>query len=690
MGYGFSGDYLPPRTTWPPNPLAYGDSLQTARLGQVGWLQSVRDVGMQYDNTYDNRIDFSTGGPVTDNVKVFIALRQNKSHTKIPVATPDLDQQLMSSLVYKPTVSDKYKLTWNYNRSSETYFSSSYRYWLFDPNLSTSQRLSNSSHYGFDWNHIFSQATFGHVRLNMLQIKNQELIALLDEGQFTADYSLEANWRDLTGPSAHRVGRLFDDGGEDVTTTYSAQGNVTSQINNSNMIKIGSQFSYFEVDVDRFQNRTGESDIRLLEFEVNPWEGSLFTQDKMEFEGMIANMGLRMDFYQLNTDYYSDIYAPLRNPGYDPDLPYLDRGPYYSQDLAAKSESKLYTKLQPRIGVSFPVDETTVFHLNYGTFSQRPNFNQLFYNQITWNKDGVVNPERNAYDKIPGSTMSEAVRALTLMYYYTNDEKYAQKAISLLRTWFLDDETKMHPHLDYGQFVPGRSTGRSLGIIESRNFVFLTDYEKILQSSPYWTLEDHREFKQWMRDFLAWLLTSELGQEEQRRTNNHGSWCDYQLLALSQYCDQPEIGKSILSNFYETRLEEQIDEKGRQPEELTRTKSFNYSVFNLDALINIMTLAENYSRVDDHHEEISATLKAAIDFVLPYALGEKEWEYKQITGIDGSSEKMIYLVKYAYATWGDTRYAQALQSLVAKYPESIHILTVKIETPMSAHKYEQR
>lgn len=405
MGYGFSGQYLPPRTTWPPNPLSFADSIQIARLGQVSWLQSVRDVGLQYDNTFDNRLDFSTGGPITNHVKVFVALRQNTSYTIIPTQNPDLDRQLMSSLVYNPNPSDKFKLTWNYNTSRETYFSSSYQYWLFDPTLSTSQRLSASTQLGIDWNHIFNESTFGHLRVNSLGIKDQELVNLLDEGDITTDYSKNSSWTDLTGPSNHRVGRISNDSGEDQTKTYTIQGDLTSQVNNSNMLKFGVQMSYYDVNVDRLYNRDGDADIRILNFTVNPYEGALFAQDKMEFEGMIANAGLRLDFYQLNTEYFADIYGPLRNPNYDPTLPYLDRGPYYSRELAAREKSKLFYKLQPRIGVSFPVDETTVFHLNYGTFSQRPNFNQLFYNQITKNNEIEIlgNPrlkaeETNAYD----------------------------------------------------------------------------------------------------------------------------------------------------------------------------------------------------------------------------------------------------------------------------------------------------
>ncbi|MEA3288357.1 MAG: TonB-dependent receptor [Candidatus Marinimicrobia bacterium] len=405
LGYGFGSIYLPPRTTWPPNPLSFSDSIQLARLGQVAWLQSVRDVGLQYDNTFDNRLDFSTGGPVAENIKMFVAVRQNRSYTRIPTQNPDTDRQLMSSLVYRPTVSDKYKLSWNYNKSSQTYFSSSYRYWLFDPALATSQRLSKSTQLGLDWNHVVNPSTFWHLRFSTLELMNEELLALLAEDQFVTDYMKSSNWVDLVGPSAHRVGRMNDDGGRDITTTYAAQADITSQIDPANMLKGGIQFNYYDIVVDKMYNRYGEADIRYLSFTGNPFEGAIFAQDKMEFEGMIANVGMRLDFYQLNTDFYADLYAPLRNPNYDPTLPYLDRGPYYSRDLAATEHSQVYWKLQPRIGVSFPVDETTVFHLNYGTFSQRPNFNQLFYNQITQNNEIEIlgNPrlkpeETNAYD----------------------------------------------------------------------------------------------------------------------------------------------------------------------------------------------------------------------------------------------------------------------------------------------------
>jgi outer membrane receptor protein involved in Fe transport len=76
----------------------------------------------------------------------------------------------------------------------------------------------------------------------------------------------------------------------------------------------------------------------------------------MEFEGLIANVGLRWDLWNPNTSYYTDMFAP--SPEGQEDAPSINR-------------------LQPRVGVSFPVTDRTVFHLNYGAFLQRPSFQYL-------------------------------------------------------------------------------------------------------------------------------------------------------------------------------------------------------------------------------------------------------------------------------------------------------------------------
>lgn len=383
-GYGFSL-YTPAAdlSQWPPYFPTYEDTLRIAELGQISWLQSVRDIGLEYNNTIDHRFDFTIGGPITDNLKLFFAGRQNVVYPKIPTPYPDIEQQVMGSLVYRPNINNKIKLSLVHDFQLENNLGSQWRRWMFDRTLSVAHVRQRSRQYGFEWEYILSHATFLNVRLRVLDLLTQDRIELLQEGEYIVDYSSNLNWVDYTGPSSHRVSRPQDDRGDQETTTYSLQTYLTSQINHNNLLKAGLQFYYFDVDVEKEMNISNLGSYRDVSFNVNPYEGALFFQDKMEFEGLIANLGLRLDFYDLNVEYYADQYAPLRNPFYDPTKPYLERGQYYDPDLAARERTKLYVRLQPRIGISFPVSETAVFHLNYGTFTQRPNLNQIFYNQVT-------------------------------------------------------------------------------------------------------------------------------------------------------------------------------------------------------------------------------------------------------------------------------------------------------------------
>src|SRR5438132_787860 len=130
-------------------------------------------------------------------------------------------------------------------------------------------------------------------------------------------------------------------------------------------------------------------------------------------------------------------------------------------------------------------------------------------------RDGERNPEiRRDYDASRWGALSSAVGTLALAYYFSDDEKYAERAARLLRVWFLDPGTRMNPNLRYGQRIPGIAEGRGAGIIETRSLVGLVDAIGMLERSPAWTHTAAGGMRSWMSAYLQWLRTSEIGKEE--------------------------------------------------------------------------------------------------------------------------------------------------------------------------------
>ncbi|MBR6998558.1 MAG: alginate lyase family protein, partial [Prevotella sp.] len=262
------------------------------------------------------------------------------------------------------------------------------------------------------------------------------------------------------------------------------------------------------------------------------------------------------------------------------------------------------------------------------------------------NRDGLSNPELDKYDRNRLSEMTSAVTTLSLAWYFTDREAYAQKATELLRTWFLNRATRMNPHLRYAQMVPGVNGGRGrcYGLIDSYSFVEMLSAVKLLEQSKAFTRRDAQQLKAWFAQLLQWMLTSEQGIEESRQANNHSVAYDVQLLSYALYTDNQQVARQLTDSFPSRRLQQQIAPDGSQPHELWRTLAFGYSEYNLQHCIDFCQLARQASTMPT-----LATLEKAADYLAQY-LGKdvQAWPHQQISDWEGKQQE---LCRDLYRLW---------------------------------------
>lgn len=292
-------------------------------------------------------------------------------------------------------------------------------------------------------------------------------------------------------------------------------------------------------------------------------------------------------------------------------------------------------------------------------------------------KDGEVNPEIFEFtDKQQLVQMSLAVKLTSLAYFLTDDKKFAEYAANILKIWFIDDETRMNPNFNFGQAVPGIAEGRPVGIIEARHFTEVIDAVGLIKDSKCWNEQIDAKIKTWFEKYFIWITSSDLGREESRAHNNHGSWYDVQVASIALFLGKTETAERILNESKLKRIASQIENDGSQPNELVRTRSLSYSAFNLEALFSLAELGKQVN-VDlwNYTSAEGASLKKAFDFLLPYFLKEKKWPYSQIRAFE--DDRIYELLLLASNNFIGDEYGRIADDMDDDYPDDLNKILCK-------------
>ena len=171
--------------------------------------------------------------------------------------------------------------------------------------------------------------------------------------------------------------------------TYTAKFDLTSQLSKSHQIRTGAEYNYYNRHII---NSTIEMSSRTQwlpyiasseyaghdDYTNNPYDFSAYLQDKMEYEDIIIQAGLRYDYFNANDyDFTNEIH------------------PQGSDTLRVKAKQQI----SPRLGVSFPITDQGFIHFSYGHFFQMPEFSYLYRNPELKKSTEITifgNPDLNA------------------------------------------------------------------------------------------------------------------------------------------------------------------------------------------------------------------------------------------------------------------------------------------------------
>jgi len=397
----------------------FGDSLYYA--DQINSLTENRDkvwlfdVGDRYVNNY--QANLKTKFQVSPTVKLTAAVRGDRE-TNLPFNY--LNRLSLRYMDHWTTEHNQLAFTWDHTLSPKMFYT--IRASRFETSVDLNSGVDKDWYFE-DQNTNWSNATWtddpssNNFGVHIPGLQNDEVLEYLD--QFNNEQPV---------PLFSNPGTNAGNFREDRTTTYTLRSDFTYQINKIHQAKTGLEIMFNEIYKDHLTTPWEIDDVKRLPnylsklqpaidiadtshydpttmvaygdkvywkddftdaikfaggeidgYKAYPWQGAYYLQDKMEWEGMIVNAGMRFDFWYLGDKYQvkSDTTGEYVDATWDEVTYIVDDG---SGGFMTKTEDvkKFQIMVSPRLGVSHPITEKDVLHFAYNYQSQLPPMQYVF------------------------------------------------------------------------------------------------------------------------------------------------------------------------------------------------------------------------------------------------------------------------------------------------------------------------
>lgn len=328
----------------------------------------------------------------------------NLSDTHLPSEslTDNLQSPVLGDDWWSPRVQNEWsalgKLTWRFDPTRKLnllysnqqdvslgYFLASegfprkYQNILDDYNVFTSQNIVSQA----TWRHVLGDETFYEISLG------RQFSRLHSNKNGNDDYSTYVGPRPNLIPvrtgedgildvaaGAH-VGGDADRWHDHYSEAWTIKGDYAWIANEANHFKAGFEYNYSEIQLVDLQGNLGSPSGALARstdiFFAHPHVAAAYVQDRLDYNGLVLNAGLRLDAWAPGKEVDDVMSRP-------------EDFIFIFDELAQSYQDKTYgvfgrrwkARISPRLGVSFPISPRDKFFFNYGHFNQWPRYNYVY------------------------------------------------------------------------------------------------------------------------------------------------------------------------------------------------------------------------------------------------------------------------------------------------------------------------
>lgn len=188
------------------------------------------------------------------------------------------------------------------------------------------------------------------------------------------------------------------------TETRGVKLDYTDQISRLHQLKAGLEGKLHRLYLEDYNVTNGQDALGQVipvvpvhtsslyeEYTEKPIEFAAYIQDKLEYDRMVVNIGVRFDYFDSRGDVLADpqdpnIFNPIKQEnrvdlngdGVKSDQEQADPGVVAARRAYWYKKASAKKNISPRFGISYPITDKGILHFSYGHFLQLPSFSDLY------------------------------------------------------------------------------------------------------------------------------------------------------------------------------------------------------------------------------------------------------------------------------------------------------------------------